>query len=122
MTELVVLQGDHEQRLLFELDPDPTGAGGRGRDSEVGIKDWFTDRFHSEENPKAIADIGETIQQVARSAAEGFSGMATDRAGGGNFSEAELTFGLKISAEGNAFVSKAGVEAHVSVTFKWDFS
>lgn len=37
-------------------------------------------------------------------------------------SQVEAAFGLKLNAEGNALVAKAGVEANLNIKLVWDFT
>ena len=127
MPALVVVEsaesGNRSSRLLFETGPADGDATAKGS-SAVGVADWFKDTIFGKGEQGHAGSIGDlaAIQSMADAVVDGFSGMATDKSDGGNFSTAEVSFGLKVSAEGNTFVTKVGTEANLTVTFTWDFA
>ena len=94
----------------------------------MAVRDWFKDKLwgggddKDKGSPGNIENISRTIQEVGKAVTEGFRGMATDKAAGGNFAGAEVEFGIKVSAQGNVYVTKASMEANLKVKFTWDFA
>ncbi|MDH4277256.1 MAG: hypothetical protein OEW83_04140 [Acidimicrobiia bacterium] len=125
MAELVrVTDGGGE--LLFESSVPADPPRGKGDADDVSISSWFHDRIFGTAggpgDPAQAADITSTIIRVRESVAKGFDGMATDKSNGGVLASTEVTFGIKVSAEGNTFVAKSTAEANLEVKFVWDFS
>ena len=124
MAELVrVTDGSGE--LLFESSVPAEPPRGKGDADDVSITTWFHDRIFGAGggpgNPAEATDITSTIIKVRESVAAGFEGMATDKSKGGVLKSTEVTFGIKVSAEGNTFVAKSTAEANLEVKFVWDF-
>jgi hypothetical protein len=124
MTDLVVVDAGG-RTILFEEDFGPSpGVGRKGQTNDVAIRGWLKDTLRGGEDgePRAkLADISGTILTVRDAVVKALSGVATEQSGGGTFKTAEVSFGIKVSAEGNTFVAKVGAEANLNVKFVWEF-
>lgn len=113
MPELIVVE--HERgSVLFETELSDAAL------EQIGVIDRLDEVVGSAS--VAAGSIGEAVRVVVGSVQAGFTGLATDKAAGGNLGAVEVEFGLKVSGEGSMYVAKAGAEANLSVTVKWDFT
>jgi len=70
-------------------------------------------RFLDEISATALANAMHTVQAMAEWVETTIDNLA------GHPDEVEVTFGVKLDFEGQAFVAKAGAEAAIGVTLTW---
>lgn len=101
MNKLVI---DEEMPVLVEFTPAPGAC-------DVGIIDDL-----EEKSAQALNSAMNTIHQMARYIVATMDSISE----GTRPSKVESKFGLKLTNEGNALITKAGLEANIEVTLTWE--
>jgi hypothetical protein len=122
MAELVKLNVANapDQAILFETSA-PALPAGRGRATDVGITDWIKDRIFESSDGGGLTSteaIAQAFEAIRTAALEGIEASEVEKSGH-ELKTIELSFGIKVSAEGNTFVAKAGMDANINVKFVW---
>ncbi len=91
---------EQDQPILFEFSIQPG-------EEEVSIRDL------PRQSAEALNQAMGTIKTMARRTMETIDALANKP------SEVEVEFGIKISAEAGAIISKAGGEGNITIKLKW---
>ena len=101
MSKLII---DEEMPVLVEFTPAPGAC-------DVGIIDDL-----EEKSAQALNSAMNTIRQMATYLVATMHSVSEST----RPSNVEAKFGLKLTSEGNALITKAGVEANIEVTLTWE--
>jgi hypothetical protein len=105
---------DDDAPIQVEIAVAPTTSGLR----DTGLRDEATKRL-ADVSSDALFNAFRTIYKVARKTEMLMSDLQAEATAAPDLKSAEVSFGLKFSANGEAFVS-AGVEASINVTLTWE--
>jgi hypothetical protein len=101
MTKIVI---DEEMPVLVELAPAPGAC-------DVGILEDV-----EQKSAEALNSAMNTIHQMATYIVATMNSVSEST----RPSKVEAAFGLKLTSEGSALITKAGIEANINVTLTWE--